>query len=224
VSPISPRSAAAANPNASAHVCSPKPSDARSNHLGCLDPHHLPALAWSPLSFLCAVTVARRRSRVVTMAMSPPFRPIAVARMPACATTRAPVWRGQGQAFGSLSRLTSSALHPATGRGFAANGNPSPPEARAPTQSRSCTLALAHVRANPVVALTPRAKLKHPVRDRPVALLHLAAEDVLPPRRTSVSPSQCTCSSTRTHVGEHPGVPPRNSPPWPSHRHACALK
>jgi hypothetical protein len=30
--------------------CSPKPSDARSNHLGRLDPHHLPALAWSPPS------------------------------------------------------------------------------------------------------------------------------------------------------------------------------
>jgi hypothetical protein len=87
VSPISPRSAAAANPNASAHVCFPKPSDARSNHLGRLDPHHLPALAWSPLSILCAVTVARRRSRVVAMATPPPFRPTAVARMPACART-----------------------------------------------------------------------------------------------------------------------------------------
>jgi hypothetical protein len=144
--------------------------------------------------------------------------------VPSRATMRALAWRGQGPAFGSLSRLTSSALRPATGRGFAADGNPSSPEARAPTRSRSCTLTLAHTRTNPVVALTPRAKLKHPVRDRPVALLHLAAEDVLPPRRTSVRPSQCTCSSTHTHVGEHPGVPSRSSPPWPSHLLACALK
>jgi hypothetical protein len=83
--PISPRSTAAANPNSSAHVCSPKPSDARSNHLGRLDPHHLPALAWSPLSFLCAVTVARRRSCIVAMATPPSFRPTTVAQMPACA-------------------------------------------------------------------------------------------------------------------------------------------
>jgi hypothetical protein len=88
VSPISPRSAAAVNPNASAHVCSPKPSDARSNHLGRLDPHHLPALAWSPLSFLCAITVARRRSRVVAMVTPPPFRPTAVAWTPVCARDR----------------------------------------------------------------------------------------------------------------------------------------
>jgi hypothetical protein len=45
-----------------------------------------------------------------------------------------------------------------------------------------------------------------------------------PTGRTSVRPSQCTWSSTRTHAGEHPDVPPRSSPPWPSHRHACALK
>jgi hypothetical protein len=88
VSPISQRSAAAANPNASAHVCSPKPSDARSTHLGRLDPHHLPALAWSSLSFLCAVTVARRRSRVVFMVTPLPFRPTAVARTPVCASVR----------------------------------------------------------------------------------------------------------------------------------------
>jgi hypothetical protein len=75
----------AANPNASAHVCSPKPSDARSNHLGRPDPHHLPALAWSPLSFLCAVTVARRRSRIVAMVTPPPYRPTAVAWTPVCA-------------------------------------------------------------------------------------------------------------------------------------------
>jgi hypothetical protein len=79
--------AASAHPNVSAHVCSPKPSDARSNHLGRLDPHHLPALAWSPLSFLCAVTVARRRCRVVAMATPPPFRPTTVAWMPARACT-----------------------------------------------------------------------------------------------------------------------------------------
>jgi hypothetical protein len=45
-----------------------------------------------------------------------------------------------------------------------------------------------------------------------------------PPGRTSVRTSQCVRSSTRTHAGEHPGVPPRSSPLWPSHRHACALK
>jgi hypothetical protein len=70
----------------------------------------------------------------------------------------------------------------------------------------------------------PRVKLKHPVHDRLVALLHLTAENVSPPRRTNVRPSQCSCSSARAHTGEHPGVPPRSSPPWPSHRHACALK
>jgi hypothetical protein len=53
--------------------------------------------------------------------------------VPSRATTRAPAWRGQGQAFGSLSRLTSSAPHPSTGRGFATDGNPSSLEARAPT-------------------------------------------------------------------------------------------
>jgi hypothetical protein len=53
--------------------------------------------------------------------------------VPTRATTRAPAWRGQGQAFGSLSRLTSSAPHPSTGRGFATDGNPSSLEARAPT-------------------------------------------------------------------------------------------
>jgi hypothetical protein len=67
-------------------------------------------------------------------------------------------------------------------------------------------------------------KPKHPDRDHLVALLHLADENVLPPGCTSVRPSQCTCSSARTHAGEHPGVPPRSSPPWPSHRHAYALK
>jgi hypothetical protein len=68
-------------------------------------------------------------------------------------------------------------------------------------------------RANPVAAFcTPRTKPKHPDRDHLVALLHLSAENVLPPGRTSVRPSQCSCSSTRTHAGEHPGVPPRSSP------------
>jgi hypothetical protein len=88
MSPISPLSAAATNPNASAHVCPLKPSDARSNHLGRLEPHHLPALAWSPLSFLCAVTVARRQSRVVAMFTPPPFQPTAVAWTPVCARVR----------------------------------------------------------------------------------------------------------------------------------------
>jgi hypothetical protein len=115
----------------------------RSNHLGHLDPHHLPALAWSPFSFLCAVTVARRRSRVVTMATPPPYWLTAVAWTSACthvlpflvqprthararATTRAPAWRGQGRAFGSLSCLTSPALRSATGRRLTATGGPRP--------------------------------------------------------------------------------------------------
>jgi hypothetical protein len=185
VNPVSQRSAAAVNPNVSAHVCSPKPSDARSNHLGRLDPHHLPALAWSPLSFLCAVTEARRRSRVVAMVTPPPFRPTAVAWTPVCAsvrpcleqphahvpvpsraTIRALAWRGQGQSFGSLSRQTLSALRPATGRGFAANGDPSFPGVQVPTRSRSCTLAQAHERANPVVALHTSSETKAP-RSRP---------------------------------------------------------
>jgi hypothetical protein len=42
--------------------------------------------------------------------------------VPTRATTRSPAWRGQGQAFGSLSRLTSLELRPATGRDFAAEG------------------------------------------------------------------------------------------------------
>jgi hypothetical protein len=45
------------------------------------------------------------------------------------------------------------ALRPATGRGFAATGDPSSPGVRAPTRSRSCTLAQAHERANPTIAL-----------------------------------------------------------------------
>jgi hypothetical protein len=203
VSPTSQRSAAAVNPNASAHVCFPKLSDARPNHLGRLDPHHLPALAWSSLSFLCAFTVARRCSRVVFMVTLPPFRPTAVAWTPVCAsvrpclvqprthvpvpsraTLRALAWRGKGQTFGSLSRQTLSALRPATGRGFAANGDPSSPEVRAPTRSRSCTLAQAHERANPTVALhasneteasrsrPPRRSDSHHYRGRPSAWTH----------------------------------------------------
>jgi hypothetical protein len=146
---------------------------------GRLEPRHLPALAWSPLSFLCAVTVVRRRSRVVAMVTPPPFRPTAVAWTPVCAsvrpclvqprtlvpvpsraTLRALAWRGKGQTFGSLSRQTLSALRPATGRGFAANGDPSSPGVRAPTRSRSCTLALAHERANPVVAFPTSSETK----------------------------------------------------------------
>jgi hypothetical protein len=82
--------------------------------------------------------------------------------VPTRATTRTPAWRGQGQAFGSLSRLTSLALRPATGRGFATEGNPSSPEARAPTRSRSCAPALAHARANPVVALHTSSETEAP--------------------------------------------------------------
>jgi hypothetical protein len=189
VSPISQRSAAAANPNASAHVVPPKPSDARSNHLGSLDPHHFPALAWSPLSFLCAVTVVRRHSRVVAMVTPPPFRPTAVAWTSVCASVRpclvqprthVPVpnratmhalsWRGQGQTFGSLSRQTLSTFRPATGRGFAANGDP----------SRECERQLDPVLAHLLRRMsaptqpspcTPRTKPKHTDRDHPVSLL-----------------------------------------------------
>jgi hypothetical protein len=82
--------------------------------------------------------------------------------VPIRATTRAPAWRGQGQAFGSLSRLTSLALHLATGHGFAAEGNPSSLEARAPTRSRSCAPALAHARANPVIALHTSSETEAP--------------------------------------------------------------
>jgi hypothetical protein len=143
--------------------------------------------------------------------------------VPSRATMRALAWRGQGQTFGSLSLQTLSALRPATGRGFAVNGDP-PRECErqldpvlthllrrmsAPTQSSPCP---------------PRTKPKHLDRDHLVALLHLAAENVLPPGRTSVRPSQCMCSSARTHAGEHLGVLPRSSPPWPSHRHAYTLK
>jgi hypothetical protein len=190
--------------------CSPKPSDARSNHLGRLDPHHLPALAWSLLSFLCAVTVARRRSRVVAMVTPPPIRPTAVALMPVCAsvrpclvqprthvpvpiraTMRALAWRGQGQTFGSLSRQTLSALRPATGCGFAADGDPSSPGVRAPTRSRSCTLALAHERANPVVAFPTSSETK--------------ASRSRPPRR-STSPRRRERPSAWTHGRQEKSV------------------
>jgi hypothetical protein len=53
--------------------------------------------------------------------------------LPTRATMRVLAFKGQGRAYGSLSRLTSPALHPATGRGFAVEGNPSSLEARAPT-------------------------------------------------------------------------------------------
>jgi hypothetical protein len=56
----------------------------------------------------------------------------------------------------------------------------------------------------------PRTKPKHPIATTPS--LYFTAEDVFPPRRTSVRPSQCSCSSTRPHAGEHPGVPPWSSP------------
>jgi hypothetical protein len=78
--------------------------------------------------------------------------------VPTRATMRVLAFRGQGRAYGSLSRLTSSALRLATGRGFASEGNPSSQEARAPTRSCSCAPALVHARANPVVALHTLSK------------------------------------------------------------------
>jgi hypothetical protein len=75
----------------------------------------------------------------------------------------------------------------------------------------------------------PSRRLPHRERNQSIQIattlsLYFTAEDVLPPGHTSVRPSQCSCSFTRTHAGEHPGVPPRSLPPWPSHRHACARK
>jgi hypothetical protein len=78
--------------------------------------------------------------------------------VPRRATMGALAFRGQGRAYGFLLRLTSSALRPAPGRGFTAEGNPSTPEARAPTRSRSCAPALAHARANPIVVLHTSSK------------------------------------------------------------------
>jgi hypothetical protein len=231
VSPISQRSAAAANPNASAHVCSPKPSDARSTQLGRLDPHHLPALAWSPLSFLCAVTVVRRRSRVVSMVTPPPFRPTAVAWTPVCASVRpclvqprthVPCLAAQPcvRLPGEVKAKPLAPFRARPCRHFVP-----PRDAALPPMEilppRECERQLDPVLAHLLRHMSaptqsspspPRAKPKHPDRDHLIALLHLAAENVLPPRRTSVRPSQCSCLSTRTHAGEHPGVPPWSSP------------
>jgi hypothetical protein len=82
--------------------------------------------------------------------------------IPTRATTHTPAWRGQGRAFGSLSRLTSPALRPATECGLAARGNPSAPEARASTRSRSRAPALAHARANLVVVLHTSSEIEAP--------------------------------------------------------------
>jgi hypothetical protein len=240
VSPISPRSTATANPNASAHVCSPKPSDARSNHLGRPDPHHLPALAWSPLSFLCAVTVAHRRSRVVAMVTPPPYRPTDLALTPVCTLVRPCLVQPRAHAraraqprnhaCACLERSRLSLWLP-----FAPDlvGTPSRHGTRLCCRGKSFLPGSASANSIPFLRTraptrpspsTPRVKPKHPDRDHLVALLHLAAEDVLPPGRMTVRPSQCACPSTRTHAGEHHGVPPRSSPLWPSHRHAYALK
>jgi hypothetical protein len=172
VSPISQRSAAAANPNASAHFCSPKPSDARPNHLGRLDPYHLPALAWSPLSFLCAVTVARRRSRVVAMVTPPPFRPTAAqafalalcnhARTCPCLAAQ-PCVRFPGE-------VKAKPLAPFRAR-----------PCRHSVPPRECERQLDPVLAHLLRRMSaptqsspspPRAKPKHPDRDHPVSLLH----------------------------------------------------
>jgi hypothetical protein len=208
VSPISQRSAAAANPNASAHVCSPKPSDARSNHLGRLDPHHIPALAWSPLSFLCAVTVARRRSRVVAMVTPPPFRPTAVAWTPVCASVRpCPVQPrthvpclAANHACACLERSRPNLWLPFRAR--PCRHSVPPRDAALPPREilppRECESQLGPVLAQLLRRMgaptqsspsPPRTKPKHPDRDHLVALLHLAAENVLPPGRTSVRPS-----------------------------------
>jgi hypothetical protein len=144
-----------------------------------------------------------------------------------CATMRALAWRGQGRAYGSFSRLTLSALRPATGRGFAAEGNLSSPEARAPTRSRSCAPALAHARANPVVASHTSSEIEAPssrpprrstsprCRERPSAwVLERQAKSVhvfvhthvrrRTPRRATTElaavakPPTCLCAQVRT--------------------------
>jgi hypothetical protein len=143
---------------------------------------------------------------------------------------RALSWRGQGQTFGSLSRQTLSALRPATGRGFATNGDPSSPGVRAPTRSRSCTLAQAHERANPTVALHASNETEAS-RSRPPRLstslprtsfrLGARASDqvsarVRPHVRTQANTSMC-------HRGAHLSVPqPRvNSNPHRRPSHHC---
>jgi hypothetical protein len=145
---------------------------------------------------------------------------------PTRATTRAPAWRGQGQAFGSLSRLTSSVLRPSTGRGFASDGNPSSPEVRAPTRSRSCTLTLAHECANPVVAFPTSSETKAPrsrpphrsvsphLRGRPSVRLGARASGqvsahVRPQARTQANTPACR-RGARRH-GQATGMPTRSS-------------
>jgi hypothetical protein len=158
-------------------------------------------------------------------------QPRTLVPVPSRATLRALAWRGKGQTFGSLSRQTLSALRPATGRGFAANGDPSSPGVRAPTRSRSCTLAQAHERANPVAAFRtsseteaprsrpPRRSVSHHRRGRPSDRLGARASGqvsagVRPHARTQANTTMC-------HRGAHLSVPrPRvNSNPRlrPSH-------
>jgi hypothetical protein len=191
MSPISQRSAAAANPNASAHVCSPKPSDARSNHLGRLDPYHLPALAWSPLSFLCAITVTRRRSRVVAMVTprrsGPPPWPgrryaqafaLALcnhARTCPCLAAQPCVrWPGEVKAKPLAPFRARPCRHSVLPRDAALQ----PLEILPPREcERQLDPDFAHLLRRMSVPTQsspspPRAKPKHPDRDHPVALLH----------------------------------------------------
>jgi hypothetical protein len=72
-------------------------------------------------------------------------------------------------------------------------------------------------RATGTHARQPNRRLARLERNRSIQIattpsLYFTAENVLPPGRTSVRPIQCSCSPTRTHAGEHPGVPPGSSP------------
>jgi hypothetical protein len=158
---------------------------------GRLEPRHLPALAWSPLSFLCAVTVVRRRSRVIAMVMPPPFRPTAVAWMPVCTSVRPcpvqprthvpclaaqPCMRLPGE-------VKAKPLAPFRARPYR-HSVPPRDAALPPTEilpSRECERQLDPVLAHLLRRMsaptqlspcTPRTKPKHPDRDHPVSLLH----------------------------------------------------
>jgi hypothetical protein len=96
---------------------------------------------------------------------------------------------------------------------------------RFPSDPRPCrdcvAVLLAHAvvaeppaltRTNPTVAFPTSSETKAS-RSRPPRLsTSLPRTPFRPPGRTSVRPSQCMCSSTRPHAGEHPGVPPGSSP------------
>jgi hypothetical protein len=180
-SPILPHCAAAAHPNTSARICPPKPSNARSNHLGRLDPHHLPALAWSPFLFLCAVTVACRRSCVVAMATPPPYWLTAVAWMSARARTCRTHTRNHARTC--LERSRPSLLLP-----FAPDlaGTPSRYGTRLCRRGKSFLPGSASADSTPF----SRTRLAH-ARANPVVSLHTSSETEAPssrPPRRSTSP------------------------------------